>query len=112
MQNQATPLILQREILAQIKISTTWLELIMMGSSVYTNTSKMRMPQAVGTVLYHGQQCKAFLMIFVLHLLVIVVVVGSADPTASVLQQIIQMLFFANVLLDFSHGPIQQLVRV
>ena len=35
------------------------------------------------------------------RMLVIVVVVGSADPTASVLQQIIQMLFFVNVLLDF-----------
>ena len=35
------------------------------------------------------------------RMLVIVVVVGSADPTASVLQQIIQKLFFANVLLDF-----------
>jgi hypothetical protein len=46
----------------------------------------------VGAVLHHGLKCKAFLIIFV--------VVGSADPTAFVVQQVMGG-HFAYVLLNF-----------
>ena len=59
---QPTSTTLPRKIQAQKKLSTTWLELMLMEALVGT-------PQVVGmrAVLHHGLKCKAFPMIFVVH---------------------------------------------
>ena len=43
----------------------------------------------------------AFLIIFVMHLLIMLTVVGSADPTAFVLKKVVIVMHLALALLDF-----------
>lgn len=57
-----------------------------------------------GSCHYHGPPCKAFLMIYVVHwpVIMLLLVMGSANPIAFVVPQIIQAgEHFANVLMNF-----------